>query len=259
MTSDDVCRMSERARNNVALCAVLVKLRSNAGTNVGPRLQSGLAHAQSVFRLAGINWTLSFAAMPSVRVRRGSQYASLLGEDELQEQNRGSGITRPRSRTLASIYQNSDPLTIVNVEDAQGAQAESSSGPERASRPGDSPPRPLSKVASSILSHQKSSELLRAPRSQDFGSAHRRRPAYASDSRLHDRTLTLEGQQADVIVPNDGRPGVLESQLSFSSAESDPFSNASENSLNHEDDIVEHLDAIGMLRLRVVRAFDLVP
>lgn len=181
--------------------------------------------------------------MPSVRVRRGSQYASLLGDDELQ-QNRSPTLTRPRSRTLASIYQNADPLTIVNVEQPEAAQPEVAS-PDRISRLDDTPSRPASKVASTILSQQRSTEALRGYRSHDYANSYRRRTSRASDSRPDNRTHTIEGQQADLVVPDAGRPGLLESQLSFSSAGSNPFNSPSEESLNHEDDIVEHLDVIG--------------
>lgn len=112
--------------------------------------------------------------------------------------------------------------------------------------------RPVSKIASSILLRQKSAELRRTYKSQDFAHDARTRQSRASDSRLDNATTTFEGRQADVVVPNDGRPGLLESQLSISSVESDPFdNNSSQVSLNHEDDIVEHLDAIGLLSNKV--------
>jgi hypothetical protein len=57
--------------------------------------------------------------------------------------------------------------------------------------------------------------------------------------------ITLEGEQADVVVRSDGEPGAIGSALSL------PHSTGGESFRDligdghHHDDIVEHLDVIG--------------
>ena len=87
---------------------------------------------------------------------------------------------------------------------------------------------------------------LRGYKSYDYISENaKRRRTSSAEARNGDGTITLEGSQANVVVPDGGYPGLLESNLSLASAASNPFGR-NDSSLNHEDDIVEHLDVIGM-------------
>ncbi|KAH8113230.1 hypothetical protein DFH11DRAFT_1600871 [Phellopilus nigrolimitatus] len=175
--------------------------------------------------------------MPSVRVRRGSSYASLNGDDNA-EQLRSSATTRPRSRTLASIYRPSDPL----------ASEPSPADESRAPRPGFLDAERAfstfnpSKVADSILSAPHASQPLKRYKSNDLLYGESRRGSSGSGGQ-NDRpgTVTLEGSQADVVVPNVGHPGLLESRLSFTSDGSNAFQGSNEDALHHEDDIIPKL------------------
>jgi hypothetical protein len=180
--------------------------------------------------------------MPSVRVRRGSHYSTLLGDDAHVNAEQS---TRPRSRTLQSIYR--------SPEDPEPQQGSPSSGrsPNEAG-PSQTPMQRASnihhhpgRVADHIMSRSHSSRALRGHSSRDYLQADDGRRDMSDSSRSG--RVMLEGSQVDVSIPKDGRPGILESQLSLSSLASNPFRNASQNSLHHEDDIVEHLDVIGMV------------
>lgn len=176
--------------------------------------------------------------MPSVRVRRSSQYVSIRGEDGTRDDTQ----RRPRSRTLASIYRppgqassesSQSDAAIASPIGQDDADADLSRGSTAQ----------FSRVADSILygsagpSHPRrytSNELLNGQRADSLEPERRRAGA----------TITFEGSQADVVVPDDGKgPGILERSLSLSSDASDPFQNSAE----HEDDIVEHLDVIGTM------------
>ncbi|KAI5124945.1 hypothetical protein M0805_007372 [Coniferiporia weirii] len=182
--------------------------------------------------------------MPSVRVRRGSQYASLYdgdGNNPDQAGNTGSDATRPRSRTLASIYHRTDPLAHINLTDGEPSTGAPLPNVER---PTNHTGQSSSKVAGSILSGQQPPHALREYRSGDFAYGEIGPFSPSPGAPGNSRSITLEGSQADVVVPNDGLPGLLERQLSVASARSNPFRSSSEESLHHEDDIVEHLDVI---------------
>ena len=56
--------------------------------------------------------------------------------------------------------------------------------------------------------------------------------------------ITLEGDQADVLVRSDGEPGIIGSALSLPHSTGGSFQNLIEDE-HHHDDIVEHLDVIG--------------
>ena len=187
-----------------------------------------------------------------MRVRRGSQYRTLEGEDNA-EGGRNDTTGRPRSRTLASLYRSevssptASPVVTSPVEELPSerrrAQSDAEAGgssekPDlpREYRPYDSVRVP-SKIADSILSKKRSSQAVRAQRSLE--PLWRR--TESSDGQI------LHGSQADIVVPGDGRPGRLESALSLSSAgeEEDPFRSSSDSLDHHDDDIVEHLEVIG--------------
>ena len=179
--------------------------------------------------------------MPSVRVRRNSQYTTLSGEDGTVPPRDNTG--RPRSRTLASSFRipgstpyPSSPVERSNLAIRTGSEFATAERNLSADRPYNSVRLP-SKVADSSL---RATQALRGVRSHDH--------PYFQNRRLEnnqDGTIALQGSQADIVVPNSGHPGVLESTLSFSSVASDPFRGSDDESL-HEDDIVEHLDVIGM-------------
>ena len=178
--------------------------------------------------------------MPSVRVRRSSQYASLTGEDNSPNQSHGRRNTRPRSRTLTSIYNVPDQQPTSSGNDSKDAG--SSSGNLNDSTPAPKLDRRYhtGKVAGTVLSPS-----LRGYKSHDHINENSKRLRTSSaEGRTGGGTIILEGSQADVVVPDDGYPGILESNLSLASAASNTFGR-NDNFLNHEDDIVEHLDVIG--------------
>lgn len=178
--------------------------------------------------------------MPSVRVRRGSQYRAIGGDDGPEQQASTSG--RPRSRTITSMYRSEgtsqdDSPSVGQLSprrrrsDTEAEDTRSDNGSPYDSR------RRLSKIEDSILSRKRSSNAVRGQRSLE---PLWRRPESMEGQVLH-------GSQADIMVPGDGRPGRLESALSLTSSgegEENPFHSSSE-SLNHDDDIVEHLEVIG--------------
>ena len=179
--------------------------------------------------------------MPSVRVRRGSQYASLIGEDNTPDQTHPRQSSRPRSRTLASIYNVPSQLAPSSGRDTSESGESTGQLHEPASGPSTDRKPYAGKIAGSILSPG-----LRGYKSYDYISEHaKRRRTSSAEARNGDGTITLEGSQANVVVPDGGYPGLLESNLSLASAASNPFGR-NDSSLNHEDDIVEHLDVIGM-------------
>lgn len=182
--------------------------------------------------------------MPSVRVRRGSQYSFLLGDDGARNET----PARPRSRTLASIYR---PSGLLVPESNQTGEPSSSTGRQDLLNANDPPrtgnDRQNGRVADSILNGSRPPQTVRGYRSHDV--LRDRPPRISSDSveRKGDGAFTLEGAQANVVVPNDGsgKQGILESNLSLASAASNPFQSSIEDLHHHEDDIVEHLDVIG--------------
>ena len=187
--------------------------------------------------------------MPSVRVRRGSQYASLLGED-----GQGQGdfpVTRPRSRTLASIYRppsiapdleqgKRTPSPLRQASDSGSGADGEKAGPSASHAVEEA--RPVSahvqgRVADHILQKTRSSHHLQPQSSRDYLRVeHGRTRAMSS---VHGpRRVTLEGSQIDLNVPKDAGPGLLESNLSLDTNNSNPFQ-SDDDSLHHEDDIVE--------------------
>lgn len=178
--------------------------------------------------------------MPSVRVRRGSQYRAIGGDDGSEQQASTSG--RPRSRTITSIYRSegtsqddSPPAGQLSPRrrrsDTEVEDTKFDNGSPYDSR------RRFSKIEDSILSKKRSSNIVRGQRSLE--------PLWRRPESLEGQVL--HGSQADIMVPGDGRPGRLESALSLTSTgegEENPFHSSSE-SLNHDDDIVEHLEVIG--------------
>lgn len=188
--------------------------------------------------------------MPSVRVRRGSQYATLLGEDGQPEQHR---ISRPRSRTLASLY---GPPNVADLEAGrphtqstlrQGTCSSSESdkaGPSHTVNVEEA--RPASsymqgRVADHILTKSRSSAALLRHSSQDYLRAEGGRIRSVSVTDYGPQRVTLEGSQVDLNVPRDAGPGVLESNLSLQSMASNPFRSDGDSVRNHEDDIVEYV------------------
>lgn len=199
---------------------------------------------------------LSPVAMPSVRVRRGSQYTTLSGsENGDQNDERGTatgGATRPRSRTIASIYSSFRQSAQAQEADTSGA----SPSQLRPERPFNSLNR-SSKVEDAIK--KQASRTLRpsdARRSFSPSGGHSGRASYEYDrdhsdvgSRPRDSVI-LEGSQADVVVPRDGPMGRVGSALSVTDSHVDSFDDSSTDELNHhEDEIVEHLDVIGMMAM----------
>lgn len=201
--------------------------------------------------------------MPSVRVRRGSRaYTSLYGEEnvEANEQPRGgnSDMRRARSETLASLYRSppdsppqvpqeirqSQPSTDSPVQHAHfdylAPPPSRGSSPDAMQRYGSLRSRP-SRIAGSILSSRNSQRQLR----ERAGSNARRSSIDSGDAQGRG-SITLEGSQADVVIPNDGgHPGLIGSSLSIASSTPSTYDDSSSDELHHEDEIVEHLDVIG--------------
>lgn len=168
--------------------------------------------------------------MPSVRLRRGSlsQYTVFGRDDDGQD----DVVTRPRSRTLNSIFR------------PQPEQSSSSDSPPRPiAQDGGSPdPQQHGKVSGSILGNTlRIPGALRDKRSR--GSlAPGRSPSPAT--RLKGST-TFHGSQEDVVIPREDQVGRIGSSFSLSSSVNDRSYHSSNEELNHEDNIVEHLDVIG--------------
>lgn len=192
--------------------------------------------------------------MPSVRVRRGSQYASLVGDEGQGEQ---PAVTRPRSRTLASIYRppsiandlekgdnNPGPLSRASRSGSGSGSGEEGekAGPSHSVAVEDVRPtnsQMQGRVADHILTHSRSSRALQTHTSRDYLRSDHGRLRSTSGSPGPGR-VTLEGSQVDFNVPRDAGPGLLESNLSLNSGNGNPF-RSDEDSLHHDDDIVEYV------------------
>ena len=190
--------------------------------------------------------------MPSVRIRRGSLYSTLLGEDGDEGRNTETGGRR-RSRTLTSIFQTRPPTESTSQgtpnERFQAQEDEgntSPSGQTTTSSSDYSAPRSVTgKVASSIRSSSVHMPL----------RGHRSHPAFSWDERQPSssqqrHSLTLEGSQANIIIPTGDGGGMGRIGSSFSlprtnSQEYDDEVDDRSDEFHHDDDIVEHLDVIG--------------
>ncbi len=191
--------------------------------------------------------------MPSVRVKRG-QYSYLFDG----QQDDSTAQRRPRSRSIASILgQNpTSPQGAPTQEAPPSPLTELQHGRQRSrtidTAVSDAPtPGRLQRPPSRISDHIMSSA--RTPQRTGMSSAEVR--TRASDSpRLtaekRDRssqdggdTVSLQGSTENIVYHGSGRPGRIGSALSL------PTSQRSSYDLNdehHHDDIVEHLDVIGM-------------
>lgn len=196
--------------------------------------------------------------MPSVRVRRGSlPYTTLESDsDERQGTAERQNGRRPRSGTLASIFrQDAQPSASPPAPPHPSPPMPSPDSPQAHSRHLSPSPRQSSpsspqqrygslrskpsKIADSILSGRMSQRRL-LPRGGSTG-----RSSVETD-RDRRESLTLEGAQADVVIPTDGHPGLIGSSLSLGSSIPGSWDTSSRDEFHHEDEIVEHLDVIGM-------------
>lgn len=189
--------------------------------------------------------------MPSVRVRRNT-YSPLADAGLDGQLTDAPRISQPRS--LATLFTPVD--TSVNRRSTVSGVDRTSDrlSPDSAAipigpipRPNNTRPRSGSRVGQHVLS-----QSLRISGSPRLETVHRRpRTSIASETSArssnaqyptHDGLVTIEGENADIVVRGDGRPGRVGSALSLSTT--DEFG-VVENDDHHHDDIVEHLDVIG--------------
>ena len=190
--------------------------------------------------------------MPSIRVRRTADYAQL--------DDQGNVIRNTRERTaLETVFP-----SLPNLKRPSSLGGEPSRvSPPPATRPGArratvsapktnevwrsaSPivrrPRAGSRVVDHIVRPRPSGSGLRQQRST---TPLRRDESVRSSSTTRSH-IVLEGNQADVVLDHQvgEDPGFIENSLSVHSTLS-----AAAGDEHHHDDIVEHLDVIGMLQL----------
>ena len=183
--------------------------------------------------------------MPSVRVRRRS-YSTLgapsgngLGEEQ---------ATFPRS--LANIF--GSPIATQQrpaFSDSDTSGLRHSAGPHLLTTPprGPSPVLRRPRANSRIIHHVMNKDSMR------FGEGDRRSHRSSVDASGFSGSprqgmVTLEGDQADVLVHSDGDHGIIGSALSLPRSTARSFRNLMEDE-HHHDDIVEHLDVIGKLTI----------
>lgn len=182
--------------------------------------------------------------MPSVKVRRRayshSQYGTLLeeGGNDASQAPHNDSTTRPRSRTLASLFMASQTDPSNRGEGAR-RQQQNARRPSETSGPSATNARtaPLGRVAHSI---RKTGSYVRPP--LRMGSLDPTASTAAGNQGDQDRMVLLHGSQLDVAVHSNDLAGVMGSSLSLASHISSMLSLDDEH---HEDDIVEHLDVIG--------------
>jgi hypothetical protein len=179
--------------------------------------------------------------MPSIRVRRSSY--SVLDAPPGADSGRD---TFPRS--LANIF--GSPLATqqrpaFSTFDASRLQppVEQESSPGTPSELPRSPvvrrPRANSRVAHHVM-NQKTARF----GSADRGSIRSSVNVAGVPGSPRQGLVTLEGDQADVVVHSEGTPGIIGSALSLPHSAGESVRNLMEDE-HHHDDIVEHLDVIG--------------
>jgi hypothetical protein len=182
--------------------------------------------------------------MPSIRIRK-SAYSAL---DSSPEQP----ATFPRS--LANIF--GSPIAGQHRPDISITQQDASGRPQseflEPPRP-DSPELPMApmrrrpRAGSRVSNHLLNKPSLRFSEAGSAARSHRSSVDAGTGFSGSPRggMITLEGEQADVIVHSDGEPGAIGSALSLPrSTGGQSFQDLMENE-HHHDDIVEHLDVIG--------------
>lgn len=189
--------------------------------------------------------------MPSIRVKRG--YSTLQESPLLPAAEAPQAVTRPRSRSLAHIF-----TPIPQDQPAQDAELRPSHNRRRsqtvtegAITPGT---RTLPRQPSRILNHIMSSTKIARPEARSL--RHRAssvlsgvRRSFSRTSRDRSDMVSIEGRQEDILVPADPghEPGRLGSALSIRPEDArDPFEE------HHHDDIVEHLDVIGVCNCTII-------
>ncbi|KAL5527363.1 hypothetical protein ACEPAG_6154 [Sanghuangporus baumii] len=179
--------------------------------------------------------------MPSVRLRR-SHYASLGDDDGLLNESQ----SRPRSRTLASIYR---PSSQAAPQAPAGLHSRPDSGHSVQEHVAISRPnsvRPTGRVAESILygapgqNFGEGTDLSRASSQGDVLSS-----SSESEGRKQYGRATQDWPHAALSQPDGSRRRAMnDSTLSLYSDTSDDSFDPYRNATDHEEDIVEHLDVI---------------
>lgn len=175
--------------------------------------------------------------MPSVRVRRTSDYTQLDDQGNVKRNTRertALGTVFPSLQNLKRPSSSGGELSVVSPPPATRPEIRRAtiSGP-RAASPVIRRPRAGSRVVDHIVKPRPSGSSLRQQRSTT--------PLRRDESSSH---VIFEGSQADVVLDHQvgEDPGFIESALSLHSGHS-----AAVEDEHHHDDIVEHLDVIGML------------
>lgn len=179
--------------------------------------------------------------MPSVRLRR-SQYASLIDDDGTHNESQ----SRPRSRTLASIYRPSSQAAHEGVSGLHARPGSSPSAQEQAVVSRSSSVRPTSRVAETILyglADQNLGEVTSLSRGSSQGDV--LSSSSDSDERRRYGRVIQDWPYAHPNLSDGGRRrAVNDSNLSLYSDSSDESFDPYRD-IDHEDDVVEHLDVIG--------------
>lgn len=170
--------------------------------------------------------------MPSVRVKR-SQYAHIddIFPEGSQGRPRSQSVNHPNEQTSSSVAQ------PPNVRHRSHTVSGLGGNPSQR--------RPTSKISDHIMATCRTPRLESAQFSYDRQSSRTGRPRAATDSGLRpnlDRSevISLQGSNENIIYHGDAqRLGRINS--AFSTHEEDD-----EDGEHHHDDIVEHLEVIGM-------------
>ncbi|EPQ59465.1 hypothetical protein GLOTRDRAFT_70926 [Gloeophyllum trabeum ATCC 11539] len=171
--------------------------------------------------------------MPSIRVRRGT-YSSLR-DDDIPEGIAVPSRTRPRRSTVALFFPSSAPTGENPIEPSQ---AVSTSGRSRTtSEPGTIAAEPQHPLKSKVSNH-----ILNGTWKSRYSAGRGQNDVPDAAGTPRQRVVSLEGSQVDVLVRTGQLPGRVGSALSVRSSLNDGASSLGGE--HHEDDIVEHLDAI---------------